>query len=61
MLGFNCGFPTLFFLWRFNMSVQMIELEEVAMVEVNDEILESSGSVAKAGGSVTGIYYCIPC
>jgi hypothetical protein len=43
------------------MPVQMIELEEVAMVEVNDEILEGSGSVAKAGGSITGVYYCVSC
>ena len=43
------------------MPVQMIELEEVAMFEVNDEALEGCSSVAKAGGSITGVYYCIPC
>lgn len=43
------------------MSAQMIELQEVAMVEVSDEILEDSASLAKAGGSITGLGYCVPC
>ncbi len=43
------------------MPVQMIELEEATMVVVSDEILEDSASVAKAGGSITGVYYCVSC
>ncbi len=43
------------------MSAQMIELQEVTLVEVSDENLEDSASVTKAGGSITGVYYCVPC
>jgi len=41
------------------MSVQMIELEEVALVEVSDELLEGSGLAVST--TYTGIYYCVNC
>ena len=41
------------------MLVQMIELEEVAVIAVSDEVLEGTG--LEVSTTYTGIYYCVSC